>query len=506
MHSNDSLANFKAALSLTIVLALPSLAFSPGKPDRVIPRLHSVTLRSVHGSKGGTLAVSRTVAIVHTCIYEAWSAYDEHATGIQLGGALRRPSAERTQANQEKTISYAAYRALTDLFPADAESVFKPLMHQLGYDSNQKFTSSTDIETPEGIGNVACSAVLEYRHHDNSNQLGDLAPSGKQDAGPRPNPVGPYGDWTAYVPVNPPGTVPAQAIFTKPLNPDHWQPFTYTDSSGNLVVQMFSTAHWGQVIPFALTKGDELRSALAPLPAKFGSPEYVKQAEELVSLSANLTDRDKTITEFWTSETDPPSVRWMQFAEFVAARDHLSLDEQVKLFFALSNAMMDADIAAYDAKRSYDSVRPATAIPLLFRGKKMKAWSGPGKGTAEIDGGNWIPYQPSTHPTPPSPEYVSEISAESAAAAELLRLFTGSDNFGYPITFKKGSSTIEPGVTPAREITLHWATFSEAADQAGMSSRYGGIQFAAGDLAGRKLGRLAAQRAWARVQGLFYKP
>src|SRR5207248_8232741 len=144
------------------------------------------------------------------------------------------------------------------------------------------------------------------------------------------------------------------------------------------------------------------------------------------------------------------ALRWMKFAEFVADRDHLSLDDQVKLFFVLSNAMMDADIAAFAAKREYDSVRPATAIPLLFRGKKIKMWGGPNKCTpeqvsractykplVEDDGGNWVPYQPATLPTPPSPEYVSEISAESAAAAEILRLFTGSDRFGYSITIDK---------------------------------------------------------------------
>jgi len=45
-------------------------------------------------------------------------------------------------------------------------------MQQLGYDPDD---ISTDIETPVGIGNVACGAVLEFRHHDKSNQLGDLA-------------------------------------------------------------------------------------------------------------------------------------------------------------------------------------------------------------------------------------------------------------------------------------------------------------------------------------------
>ena len=67
--------------------------------------------------------VSRALAIVHTCIYDAWAAYDERAIGTELKGALRRPPAERTLANKEEAISYAAYRALVDVMPAGSGSV-----------------------------------------------------------------------------------------------------------------------------------------------------------------------------------------------------------------------------------------------------------------------------------------------------------------------------------------------------------------------------------------------
>jgi hypothetical protein len=42
-------------------------------------------------------------------------------------------------------------------------------MRQLGYDPDD---ISTDIETAAGIGNVACAAVLEFRHHDKPNSSG----------------------------------------------------------------------------------------------------------------------------------------------------------------------------------------------------------------------------------------------------------------------------------------------------------------------------------------------
>jgi hypothetical protein len=449
----------------------------------------SAALQGIRDAKLGAPVVARALAIVHTCIYDAWTAYDEQAIGTQLRDALRRPASERTLANKEKAISYAAFRALVDVLPVDTNSVYIPLMKQLGYDPND---NSTDIETPTGIGNVACAAVLEYRHHDKSNQLGDLA-------------QGPYSDWTGYRPVNSPGTIPAQSRFAKPLNPEHWQPLTYTDSTGNLVLQMFAGAQWCYVTPFAMTRGDEFRSAVEPGPPKYGSPEYLRQAEELVEMSAGLTDKQKVIAEYWSDgpNSEQPPGHWAMFAQFVSQRDHHSLDDDVKLFFVLSNTIFDAGIAAWDAKREYDSVRPVTAIPLLFRSKTIRSWGGPGKGTIEMDGSQWIPYQEATSPTPPFPEYVSGHSTYSAAAARILELWTGSGRFRDAVTLVAGSSKIEPGVTPAHPITLRWETFTDAADEAGISRRYGGIHFRAADLAGRLLGRIVAFEAWQKAQTYF---
>jgi len=175
----------------------------------------------------------------------------------------------------------------------------------------------------------------------------------------------------------------------------------------------------------------------------------------------------------------------------------------VRMYFALTNAMLDAGIAAWDAKRAYDSERPLTAIAVLFNGKQIRAWGGPGKGAVEMDGAQWIPYQPQTSPTPPTPEYVSDQSAFSEAAAWVLERWTGSVHFGYSVTLPARSSRIEPGVTPREPVELRWETFRDAADEAGLSGRYGGIQFPRGDLAGRKLGEITAARAWEKAQSYF---
>jgi len=461
-------------------------AAAPALPNVVI-QWNSAALQGVRDSKLGAPMVARALAVVHTCMYDAWSAYDQRAIGTQLKAILRRPLPERTLANKEQAVSYAAYRALVDLLPIDNDSVYIPLMKKLGYDRND---DSTDIETPTGIGNVACAAVLEFRHHDKANQLGDLA-------------QGSYSDWTSYSPVNKPSAVPVRI---SGLDPNHWQPLTYVNSTGDFVTQRFIGAQWCFVTPFAMSSGDEFRWLVRLIgPATNGSKEYQDQAEELVQISAGLSDRQKMIAEYWSDgpNSEQPPGHWALFAQFVTARDHHTLDDDVKMFFTLTNAMFDAGIAAWDAKRAYDSVRPVTAIPLLYKGKTIRAWGGPGKGTVEMDGSRWIPYQPATFPTPPFPDYVSGHSTYSAAAARILTLWTGSDWFGESVTLPAGSSKIEPGVTPMHSVVLHWDTFSQAADQVGMSRRYGGIHFRAADLMGRLLGRLVAFEAWVKAEAYF---
>ena len=278
--------------AVCIFFSLVSLADTarPLPPTSASVAWNSALLQAMGHSKLVSPISARAVAIVHTCMYDAWAAYDERALGTQLSGALRRPESERTLENKEKAISYAAYRALADVLPADTESLYKPLMKQLEYDPNDH---STDIETPTGIGNVACAAVLEFRHHDKSNQLGDLA-------------QGAYSDWTHYRSVNMPIPFPVKLPVIHPVDMNHWQPLIFVNSTGDFATQMFTAAHWCFVTPFALNGGDEFRSLSDSLaPATYGSSEYRQQAEELVDISAKLTEREKAISEYWTGDSDP---------------------------------------------------------------------------------------------------------------------------------------------------------------------------------------------------------
>ncbi len=280
------------ALGVSLLL-FGSTAKSASIQSTIAVQWNTAALQGMLDAKQPAPVVARTLAIVHTCMYDAWSAYDDKAVGTQLQSALRRPTSERTLANKEKAVSYAAYRALVDLLPADAESVYKPLMKQLGYDPND---NSTDIETPPGIGNVACAAVLEFRHHDKSNQLGDLA-------------QGPYSDWTHFRPVNMPTPLPIRLPVIHPIDLNHWQPLIYVGATGDFTTQMFVAAQWCYVTPFAMSSGDEFRDGVKDQPpALYGSDEYRAQEEELIKLSAGLTDEQKMMAEYWSDGPDSESV------------------------------------------------------------------------------------------------------------------------------------------------------------------------------------------------------
>jgi membrane-associated phospholipid phosphatase len=217
-------------------------------------------------------------------------------------------------------------------------------------------------------------------------------------------------------------------------------------------------------------------------------------------------DFARALTEYWADgpDSETPPGHWNTIAnevsDEVATDDRLEWD--VKLYFALNGALHDAAVAAWGAKRRYDTARPISMIRWLAgRGelpKRVRSWRGPVRTT------EWVPYQRPTFVTPAFPGYVSGHSTFSRAAAEVLTAATGSPFFPggiYEWKVARGSLVTDDG--PTRDIVLQWATYYDAADDAGISRLYGGIHIPADDFAGRKLGSLCGKAAWARAQRHF---
>ncbi len=117
---------------------------------------------------------------------------------------------------------------------------------------------------------------------------------------------------------------------------------------------------------------------------------------------------------------------------------------------------------------------------------------------------DWVPYQLSTFVTPAFAGYVSGHSTFSRAGAEVLTAMTGSEYFPGGLgewTVPAGSLEFEAG--PDQDVTLQWATYADAADEAGVSRLYGGIHVRADDLRGRVVGSEAGRGAWELAQRYF---
>jgi hypothetical protein len=439
-------------------------------------------LQAVRDVKLGPPQTARAGAIMHTCIYDAWACYDGKANGTHFFGFLRRPAEERTLANKEKAIAYAAYRALVDLFPA-RKADFDARMNTLGFDVAD---TSTDLSTAQGIGNFLSNAILVQRHFDGSNQLGDLH-------------MPAYSDYTGYTPVNPAIPLTGPSVIT---DPNRWSPLQFATATPDVFVTPgYLAPQWGGVKPFAMTSGSQFRPKA---PARYPSPLYKKQAALIIRLAARLDDREKCIAEYWADgpASETPPGHWNLHATTVSQQHGYTIDDDAKLFFALNNAELDASIAVWEAKRFYDSERPIAAVRFLNSGKTIPTWGGTRENPATVLGENWKPYQPDTFLTPPFPEFPSGHSAFSSAAATILKSFTGSNEFNGSATVLASSSKTQPGV-PAADVTLSWPTFTAAAEEAGFSRLLGGIHFQQANLASRMIGKKIGKAVWKKAEAMF---
>jgi hypothetical protein len=469
------------ATTATTALAHTDARHDHGR-DNVVLRWNQAGLDAIINSRLGPPMVARAMAVLHTCVYDAWAAYDRRAAGTGFGTRLRQPPRERTLRNKNQAISYAAYTAAVDLWP-ELTPRFDAVMADLGYPARGSTRASA-------VGVRACRAVLDYRHHDGSNQLGDLAP-------------GAYSDYTGYAPVNSPMDIDVPMALHSVTDPSRWQPLIFTDEAGQQHSQAFSGPQWREVKPFALRSWNQFK---LPPPAPYGSAEYARQVRELVHFAARLTDRQKAITEYWADEgpgfVGPPGT-WSKIAQFVSHRDRHNVDADAKMFFAMTNAIFDASIVVWGTKRKYDYARPVTAIRYHYWGKRIPSYSHAGTGPELIDGADWWPYQPTFFATPGFAEYPSGHSAFGGAGGEVLKRFTGSDRYGDSVTMPTGSSRVEPDISPQADVTLYWPTFSSAVTENGISRRYGGLHFKDGDLYGQFVGRQAGDTAWSKANRYF---
>lgn len=220
-----------------------------------------------------------------------------------------------------------------------------------------------------------------------------------------------------------------------------------------------------------------------------------------------------------------------------------ALEWDIKVYFTLNAAVHDAAITAWEIKRQFTCSRPITLIrhmaklgqstdtsaddydpnglPLVpdlievvsaessATGERhahlslhvgevvLRSWRGePGDRANEIGGVGWVrgvewqPYQRRTFVTPAFPGFISGHSTFSRAAAEAMTRFTGSELFpgGFHEFVAPANAYLVFERGPTTDVHLQWASYYDAADQAGQSRIWGSIHISPDDFVGRRLG------------------
>jgi hypothetical protein len=248
------------------------------------------------------------------------------------------------------------------------------------------------------------------------------------------------------------------------------QPGSYQLTPPNFAPADF--IQWPNVTPFALAHANEFR--FGPPPQLTGE-DYTLSFDEVKSLgiitSATRTADQTQIGQFWNGNIQD---FWNEIAQTAALTHHLDLDQSAHLFALLNISLADTTIAFFDTKYTYDLWRPVTAIQMADTDNNPATAQDPA----------WIPLSTKTAPDPSFP---GAHSATSFAAAEVLRLSLGDQ-----IILDVSSESLGG-------VTRHFTSFSEAAEEAGLSRIYAGQHFRFDHVAGKLMGQQVARAVLSSV-------
>ena len=476
------------ALLAASLLTTPARAFdfeSDSAPAKIIiPDVIPVIFTTVNPSDA-TL-VLRSTTVLTNAWFDAIAPYGETSVGVysRLG---RRSPEERTNTNRNIAILHASFHSLMSLYPEYAD-LWEKQLTSVGLDPAN---TSTDLTTAVGIGNAAGLAVVAARERDGMNQLGDEPRRGPWT--PTYNAM-PYADYTGFAPAN-------TAYELKDAS--KWQPAITTTGYGIFRVQQYVTPQLALTRPYSYTSPKPFKA----IPPIASNPRfkylYKWQVDAVLHASANMTDEQKMLAELFDNKINSLGFS----ALFASIAQNLTLEEFVWYDFLTNAAAFDTGIAIWQEKTRYNAVRPFSAIAHVYKNRKVTAWGGPYRGTVNnLPAERWQSYLPVAD----HPEYPSGSAAFCAAHAQSSRLFLGTDDLNWSFPVPKGSSVIEPGLTPQSDIELSFATWTEFEEICGHTRFWAGVHFPASIPAGQKIGNeigtLAYEFLMEHIEGTVKPP
>ena len=274
------------------------------------------------------------------------------------------------------------------------------------------------------VGMSSAAAIINARANDNMLVVGEYAPQ---------NPLGP-GDYR----------------FVPPFQ------FVYRPA-------------FGDAIPFGMDSAAEFLPNPPPALASRRYAASINETKKFGRLRSAARTEDQTNLAAWWLEFN--EIQWGRIMRQLAQTRELGLSEAVRMFALANMANMDATVAVWHAKQTYDFWRPFHAIRLADTDSNPLTEADP----------NWV----SEHTVPPLQEYPSAHAIQCHAIAQTLRSIFGNDH----LSFATQSTTALPS-NPIRSFSR----LSAAARECGESRIMAGFHYRFSIESGARMGDKIARK------------
>jgi hypothetical protein len=239
--------------------------------------------------------------------------------------------------------------------------------------------------------------------------------------------------------------------YTPPALPGLWQP----TAPG----QVAAGVNYAFTKPFALLTPTQYLPARPPLLNSARYAADLAQVQELGALNSGSRTAEQTLLARLfagpPNYSPSPFALWSRVARETALSQGLSLIQTARLFAHVSAGMNDGLQTAHTSKFVYGLWRPVTAIRRADEDLNDLT-------TADA---SWTPLLG----TPPYPSHASNLTCIGASAARVLARTFKSDAVPFTLTWT--------GLGGNGDVTRSYATFSQLAQDGGLSRMYGGIHF-----------------------------
>ena len=282
---------------------------------------------------------------------------------------------------------------------------------------------------------------------------------------------------------------------------------------------------------FSINPSNEPIIDLSPKIIKSWDTGLNTETDTLLKIYENLDDRKKMISELFSLD-NPESISipgfWVITAMMLSQKNSQTIENDIIMFFILGAGIYDASIATWTIKSKYEQPRPISIIRLNLKEKIIASWN-PSR-SFQIEGKKWLPYQSLTTVSPSHPDGADINTVFSVVSGSLLEWWFNSINLNNSFklfylpnpqlistilnkqykTFslgefciEKGSSKIEPDITPAQTTVLKYASIKELVDDISVSSLYGGISWPHTIQNSNELGNWVYNKVKAKFETIF---